>query len=362
MHAISDARRHVTVPLHLIEGLSVAAGVQREACPPVVPRSVAHDIASGRSLTFAAWAAAEYDYSEHSSTRTQTEQPAPLPAPERTLMQAPRQALASGEVSDTDIAEQSGGQVLLPEQAPSYEAEPALLQRSQHSLAFAIAPELAPAPASEHTSLQPSGHLSCQAAGVDEDVLAWSPQEAADACLPSRQEASTCAAHNAGSGCSPSAAACAANWAAQTPVHTASCTNGRTECADKASCQVASSAGDSQSQQGNSNSAGADGQSSEEEVISAVQNHLSTGVSAASPSYPLQNSNMSDGMQTSCSSLPAARQAFEDARHCCSPETPCAAWDGSAGAAFAAWQRVTVLLWQRRLQAAAPLLCRNKIR
>ena len=39
-----------------------------------MPRSVAHDIASGRSLTFAAWAAADDDCSEHSSPPTLTQQ------------------------------------------------------------------------------------------------------------------------------------------------------------------------------------------------------------------------------------------------------------------------------------------------
>ena len=268
--------------------------------------------------------------------------------------------------------------MLLSEQALSLSPEPNISQVPQQPLSTAHGcaqrshvrahvPEPVPTPAPEHESLQPPGHLSCQAAGVDGGGLAWSP---AETCPSSRQEAIACAAHNAASSCSPStvawtdtpAAACAADCAAPTSVHRAGSVDGEAECADKACHQEALSAERAHSQQGKSSSAGSDGQSSQGQPTSGLQDNISTGVSAASPSHPLQSSNMSDGVQTPCSSLPAAKQVFEELLFCCSPETPCAAWDGSAGAAFAAWQRVTVLLWQRRLQVAAPLLRRNRIR
>ena len=347
-----------------------------------MPQSVAHDIASGRSLTFAAWAAADDDCSEHSMSRTQTGQPAPLPASQRTLIQAPRPAFASGKGVGNGFAEQSDRLELQREQTPSPLQEPKILLPPQQPLPCAEvvqngctqgshvrahAPELVPTPAPEHDSLQPPGHLSCQAAGVDGDGLAWSPTET---CPSSGQEAVACAAHDAESSYSLSsaawaytpAAACAAGCAAPTPVHRAGHVDGRAECADEDYHQEAISAGEAQSQQGKSNGAGSDGQSSDGQPTSGLQDDLSTGISAGSPSHPLQSSNMSDGVQTPCSSLPAAEQVFGEETSCWSPETPCAAWDGSAGAAFAAWQRVTVLLWQRRLQAAAPLLCRNRIR
>lgn len=343
-----------------------------------MPRSVAHDIASGRSLTFAAWAAADDGCSQHSSPRTQTGQLAPSPASQQTSIQAPRQASASGGGPDDGFAKQSRMLVLLPEQAPLFPPEPEILQVlqpplpsahacAQRSHVLARMPEPASTPAPEHGSLQPPGHLSCQAAGLDGEGLAWAPAEAG---LLSKQEASAYAAHNAASSRSPStvawadtpAAACAAACAAPKPVHTAGSVYDEAECADKACRQEALSAGEAQSQQGKSNGAGSDGQSSEGQPTSGLQYNLSTGVSAASPSHPLQSSNMSDGVQTPCSFLPAAEQVSGESRSCCSPETPCAAWDGSAGTAFAAWQRVTVMLWQRRLQAAAPLLRRNKIR
>ena len=347
-----------------------------------MPRSVAHDIAFGRSLTFAAWAAADDGCSQHSSPRTQTGQLAPSPASQQTLMQAPRQTLASGEGVDNGFAEQSDRFELQPEQAPSPLQEPGILLLPQQPLPCAEvvqngctqgshvrahAPELVPTPAPEHDSLQPPGHLSCQAAGVDGDGLAWSP---AEICTSSGQEVVACAAHNAASSCSPStvawadtpAAACAAACAEHTPVHRAGSVYDEAEFADKACHQEALSAGEAQSQQGKSNGAGSDGQSSEGQPTSGLQDQHSTGVSAASPSHPLHSSNMSDGAQTPCGSPPAAKQVFREAVYCCSPETPCAAWDGSAGAAFAAWQRVTVMLWQRRLHAAAPVLRRNRIR
>ena len=324
------------------------------AFPPVMPQSVAHDIASGRSLTFAAWAAADDDCSGHSSPPTQTGQLALSPALQQTLIQAPRQALGSAEASDTGIAGQSSGLMLLPEQAPLLPPEPEFLQVLQPPLLCAhgcAQRSAARASAPEHGSLQPPGRLSCQAAGVNGDGPAWSP---AESCPSSGQEVIAWA--------DTPAAACAADCAAPTPAHRAGTLDGEAECADKACYQEASSAGGTQSQQGKRYGADPDGQSSKEQPTQGLQDQHCTGVSAASPSHLLQSRAMSDGTRTPCGSLPAARQFSGGATYCCSPETACAAWDGSASGAFAAWQRVTVLLWQRRLQAAAPLLCRNRIR
>lgn len=84
--------------------------------------------------------------------------------------------------------------------------------------------------------------------------------------------------------------------------------------------------------------------------------------SAASTPQPLHLCQSQQPAASPYNSLQAARQMFGGAAECYSPMLAITGWDGSAAMAFAAWQHVTLMLWQRRLQTAAPLIRRRRHR
>ena len=84
---------------------------------------------------------------------------------------------------------------------------------------------------------------------------------------------------------------------------------------------------------------------------------------AAAMGSPAQQSPCVAGNgQQSYDALLAARQVFGKAQACYSPALALRSWDGSVRMPFTAWQHVTVMLWQRRLQTAAPLIRRRRFR
>ena len=85
-----------------------------------------------------------------------------------------------------------------------------------------------------------------------------------------------------------------------------------------------------------------------------------TGAAMGSPAQ--QSPGVAGNEQQSYDPLLAARQVFGVAQECYSPALALRGWDGSARMAFTAWQHVTVMLWQRRLQTAAPLIRRRRFR
>ena len=84
--------------------------------------------------------------------------------------------------------------------------------------------------------------------------------------------------------------------------------------------------------------------------------------SAASGLPVRQSHGVRGSNQGAYSSLQAARQVFGEASACHSPALSLRGWDGSIRTPFTAWQHATVLLWQGRLQTAAPLIRRRRFR
>lgn len=90
--------------------------------------------------------------------------------------------------------------------------------------------------------------------------------------------------------------------------------------------------------------------------------HVPLATSADSRSPARHGHSLAGGRRESYDPLQAARQVFGRALECYSPALALRGWDGSIGSAFTAWQHATVMLWQRRLQTAAPLICRRRYR
>ena len=279
--------------------------------PHVSTRSVAHDIAAGRSSCFAEWAA----------------------TPE----------LPAGDTPSQWVTPEPQHQLSVPSQNRLRQTpvQPLSWGSADHMLA---APETMLRAAAPTVCTDRRGFPKWEQAQL---LSAQSPGECLSPVKPATQEE--------GSECCVSPAA-----AASQPTHSAACLH---------------APGGSAAHEGYlfSPAAAAEGPHSQPwadhpvaQAPGSNTGQLSSDQAASSPRCPTsqQTPGMGGIVGTPYDSLRAARQVFGKGMdvQSYSPALALRGWDGSQRMAFIAWQHLTVALWQARLRTAAPLLRRLRFR
>lgn len=333
------------------EGLTCASGA--EAVRPATYRSAAHDIAAGRSTCFAEWAAAERTPAEDSFSPLNTLglalSPAPVPQEQQTSGQQSRYQSVARDVArrsscsaaragaDITAATDSHAQLSTSPPALSLASRKRARQTlQQQSTVCSVANEIA-AKSSTCFAAWPAGG-SALAKESPSPVSTPEPR-----LLNASHQADQQTAEQSLRWDFPDRA----DWGTLDvpPTKLLAVLHGRSQPVASAAREDAFLS-----------------DSLTAEAISATLHEQSYPVSVVPFSPSLQSQGRAYGRRGSYDSLQAARHVFGESLGCHGPALAMRGWDGSLMMAFTAWQHVTVMLWQRRLQTAAPLLRRRRFR
>ena len=378
---------------------------------PAAYRSVALDIAAGRSSSSAAWAAADTDRPglspspaaqsaavlkpclQHGSARGE-------PAASSSVERTSAAACCSWVVAEQGTAESSPSPPPPPKLAlssalfsecqltgqPAVPAHDIPAGRSLSTAAYAAAQCAALDSASELSSLSASCVEAQAAAGSSElPPGAWQQVDGQTAVQPGANALSRCLSglQRAGSDFMRVPAA-TGSMAVQTPAQASADADHHEVGSSAAGCEA--SCASPAAMQGLQSCGAARGaglsQGSSPMQSPCRKQSVAPGRADSMPSPPMQHPTqrvptatsadmgsptrhghyLAGGRQESYDSLQAARHVFGGALECHSPALALRGWDGSIERAFTAWQHVTVIQWQQRLQTAAPLIRRRRFR
>ena len=363
-------------------------------------RSVAHDIAAGRSSSFAAWATEDASLAEDSPSPLMTpelageaescEQESTVPG-QPAVYQSIAHAIAAGRSSsatawaagDSNPAQHSASQLTTPKSAESLKlCQQDCPELRQHGACRSVAQDIA---AGRSTSFAAWAASAANPAQHSSSRLTFSKTPESAAPLESCQQDSSAArqpagshpeVHASGSMSDPapipdrgstagnlrmpedSARGCEASCMSLGAVQTSAIGDGMQSVSlgEQSLPMNSPRSMQSGSPGGGDNMPCPPAQHQNSDVATGAR----TGAAMGSPAQ--QSLGVAGNEQQSYDPLLAARQVFGVAQECYSPALAHRGWDGSARMAFTAWQHVTVMLWQRRLQTAAPLIRRRRFR